>query len=175
MAVEGFVAAGLGVAVVPQIALGTARRDIAIRLLEVDDDLLTRDVGVAMPSGSYRSPAVAATVAVLEQSAGESRAKAAPGLRGSARKVEGDVRGYPWGPPACRPHPLRQPPVLYSSNGISASWSRPSTANPARLQQLRGSVVQRRSRSRTSALGRTIRLAPRRGRAPRRRSVRHLG
>ena len=67
MAVEGFVAAGLGVAVVPQIALATARRDIAIRLLEVEGDLLTRDVGVAIPSGSYRPPAVSAMVAVLEK------------------------------------------------------------------------------------------------------------
>jgi DNA-binding transcriptional LysR family regulator len=66
MAVEGFVAAGLGVAVVPQIALATARRDIAIRLLEVEGDLLTRDVGVAIPSGGYRPPAVSAMVAILE-------------------------------------------------------------------------------------------------------------
>jgi DNA-binding transcriptional LysR family regulator len=67
MAVEGFVAAGLGVAVVPQIAVATARRDIAIRPLEVEGDLLTRDVGVALAAGIYQPPAVAAMVTVLEQ------------------------------------------------------------------------------------------------------------
>jgi len=67
MAVQGFVAAGLGVAVVPQLALATARRDIEIRLLEVEGDLLTRHVGVAIPAGSYRPPAVTAMVAILEE------------------------------------------------------------------------------------------------------------
>jgi molybdate transport repressor ModE-like protein len=70
MAVEGFVAAGIGVAVVPQLALATARRDIAIRQLEVEGDLLTRRVGVAMPLGSYRPPAVSAMVAILEDICG---------------------------------------------------------------------------------------------------------
>jgi DNA-binding transcriptional LysR family regulator len=67
MAVEGFVAAGLGVALVPGIALATARRDIAIRPLEVDGDLLTRQVGAATPPGSYRPPAVAAMIDVLQR------------------------------------------------------------------------------------------------------------
>jgi DNA-binding transcriptional LysR family regulator len=66
MAVQGFVAAGLGVAVVPELALATARSDIAIRQLEVEGDLLTRQVGVAMPGGGYRPPAVMAMVSILE-------------------------------------------------------------------------------------------------------------
>lgn len=66
MAVEGFVAAGLGVALVPGIALATARQDIAIRQLEVDGDLLTRRVGAATPPGGYRPPAVAAMIDVLQ-------------------------------------------------------------------------------------------------------------
>jgi DNA-binding transcriptional LysR family regulator len=65
MAVEGFVAAGIGVAVVPQIAVATARRDVVILPLEVEGDLLTRQVGVAFPSGSYHSPAVSAMVSLL--------------------------------------------------------------------------------------------------------------
>jgi DNA-binding transcriptional LysR family regulator len=81
MAVEGFVAAGLGVAVVPQIALATARRDIAIRALEVEGDLLTRDVGVAIAAGSYRPPAVAAMVAMLEDVCGRLAAEARARLR----------------------------------------------------------------------------------------------
>jgi DNA-binding transcriptional LysR family regulator len=67
MAVEGFVAAGLGVALVPGIALATARRDIAIRPLEVDGDLLTRQVVAATPPGRYRPPAVAAMIEVLQR------------------------------------------------------------------------------------------------------------
>jgi DNA-binding transcriptional LysR family regulator len=66
MAVQGFVAAGLGIAVVPQLTLPTARADIAIRPLEVAGDLLTRHVGVAMPAGPYRAPAATAMVEVLE-------------------------------------------------------------------------------------------------------------
>src|SRR5262249_9424860 len=53
MAVQGFVAAGLGVAVVPELTVPTARRDVAIRPLEVEGDLLTRRVGVALPPGPY--------------------------------------------------------------------------------------------------------------------------
>jgi DNA-binding transcriptional LysR family regulator len=82
IAVEGFVAAGLGVAVVPQIALATARQDIAIRPLEVEGDLLTRDVGVAMAAG-YRPPAVAAMVAILEQVCRELGSQARARLRAS--------------------------------------------------------------------------------------------
>jgi len=67
MAVQGFVAAGLGVAVVPQLTVPTARPDIVIRPLEVEGDLLTRRVGVAMPTGPYRPPAVAAMVEILEE------------------------------------------------------------------------------------------------------------
>ncbi len=61
-----FVAAGPGVAVVPQLALPIARADIAVRPLDVEGDLLTRRVGVVKPAGLYRLPAVAAMVAILE-------------------------------------------------------------------------------------------------------------
>ncbi|MCP9486455.1 MAG: LysR substrate-binding domain-containing protein [Gaiellaceae bacterium MAG52_C11] len=67
MAVQSFVAAGLGVAVVPQLTVPTARPDIVIRPLEVEGDLLTRRVGVAMPAGSWRPPAVSAMVAILDE------------------------------------------------------------------------------------------------------------
>jgi DNA-binding transcriptional LysR family regulator len=66
MAVQGVVAAGLGVAVAPQLIVPTARPDLAIRPLEVEGDLLTRRVGVAIAAGLYRPPAVTAMVAVLE-------------------------------------------------------------------------------------------------------------
>jgi DNA-binding transcriptional LysR family regulator len=66
-AVQGLVAAGLGVALVPQLTVSTARRDLAIRALEVEGDLLTRRVGVALPTGPYRPAATVAMVAVLQQ------------------------------------------------------------------------------------------------------------
>jgi DNA-binding transcriptional LysR family regulator len=65
MAVQGSVAAGLGVAVVPTLTLSTARRDIVILPLEVEGDLLRREVGLALRVYSLRPPAVAAMVEVL--------------------------------------------------------------------------------------------------------------
>jgi DNA-binding transcriptional LysR family regulator len=66
MAVQGSVAAGLGVAVVPALTLATARRDIVIRPLEVEGDLLRREVGLALRARSLRPPAVSAMVDVLK-------------------------------------------------------------------------------------------------------------
>jgi DNA-binding transcriptional LysR family regulator len=68
MAVQGFVAAGLGIALVPQLTLTTARPDITIRPLE--GDLLKRSVGAAMPAGAYRPPPVAAMVETLQEVSG---------------------------------------------------------------------------------------------------------
>jgi DNA-binding transcriptional LysR family regulator len=89
MAVQGFVAAGLGVALVPQLTLPTARRDLVIRPLEVEGDLLTRRVGVALPEGPYRPAASTAIVAVLEEACAGLRAEAAAQLvaRNSPRKA----------------------------------------------------------------------------------------
>jgi molybdate transport repressor ModE-like protein len=84
MAVQGFVAAGLGVAVVPRLTVPTARPDVAIRPLEIEGDLLTRHVGAAMPAGSYRAPAAAAMVDVLEEVCHGLRAEAS-GRVGSDR------------------------------------------------------------------------------------------
>ena len=56
MAVQGFVAAGLGVALVPQLTVPTARRDLLIRAVEVEGDVLTRRVGVALPTGPIGRP-----------------------------------------------------------------------------------------------------------------------
>jgi DNA-binding transcriptional LysR family regulator len=76
MAVQGFVAAGLGVALVPQLTVPTARRDLVIRPLEVEGDLLTRRVGVALPAGPYRPAATVAMVAVLKEVCASLRAEA---------------------------------------------------------------------------------------------------
>ena len=50
---------------VPELTLTTSRRDIVICPLEVEGDLLTREVGLALREHSRRSPAVAAMVSVL--------------------------------------------------------------------------------------------------------------
>lgn len=83
MAVQGSVAAGLGVAVVPQLTISTARRDIVIRPLEVEGDLLTRQVGLAFRTQPYCPPAVTAMVDVLTQVARQFEGRKRP--RRSAR------------------------------------------------------------------------------------------
>jgi DNA-binding transcriptional LysR family regulator len=61
--VQGLVAAGIGIALVPSIALPTARADLVIRPLHTPS--LTRRVYAAMPSGPYRLPAAQALVTHL--------------------------------------------------------------------------------------------------------------
>src|SRR5262245_41913200 len=80
MAVQGFVAAGLGVALVPQLTVATARRDVLIRALEVEGDLLTRRVGMALPAGPYRPAATTAMLGVLEEVCSCLRAEASARL-----------------------------------------------------------------------------------------------
>jgi DNA-binding transcriptional LysR family regulator len=69
MAWQGLVAAGVGVAVIPQLTLPTARPDIAVR--ELDAPTLIRRVSVAMPPGRYRPPAGEAMAAALSEVATE--------------------------------------------------------------------------------------------------------
>lgn len=61
--VEGLVAAGVGVALIPRMTLPTARRDIAVRPL--DGRGLSRRVRAALPAGTYRSPAAVAMLDIL--------------------------------------------------------------------------------------------------------------
>jgi DNA-binding transcriptional LysR family regulator len=63
-AVQGCVAAGLGVALVPRLTLPIIRRDVA--LCALDEDVLTRRVGLAVAAGSYRSSWVTAMMDILE-------------------------------------------------------------------------------------------------------------
>ena len=71
LAVQGSVAAGLGIAVVPHLTVATARSDIAIRPLEVEGDLLRREVGAAFPRSPYGVPAVAAMLEILRDACAE--------------------------------------------------------------------------------------------------------
>jgi len=63
-AVQGLVAAGVGVALIAELGTTTVRDDIVIRDLgrQIDD----RKVYAAVPTGGYRSPATAAMVGILQ-------------------------------------------------------------------------------------------------------------
>jgi molybdate transport repressor ModE-like protein len=76
-AIQGFVAAGVGVSLIPQLALQSVRDDIAIRPLAPPG--VARRVVAATPAGAHRSPATAAMLEILrEVSAGYLRERPAP-------------------------------------------------------------------------------------------------
>ncbi len=63
-AILGFVAAGVGVALIPDMVARGVRDDVVVR--ELASDAPSRPIFVAMPVG-YRSPAVAAMLTVLRE------------------------------------------------------------------------------------------------------------
>lgn len=63
-ALQGFVAAGLGISLLPNLAAPYARRDIALRPLRGGP---VRHVKVAFPRRSYRPPAAEAMVEILRE------------------------------------------------------------------------------------------------------------
>lgn len=69
--VQGLVAAGVGVALIPRLALSAPREDIAIRTLE---DGPVRSVIAAAPASSRLVPAAGAMLGILEALAGEQAA-----------------------------------------------------------------------------------------------------
>jgi molybdate transport repressor ModE-like protein len=83
-AVEGLVAAGVGVGLVPELMLPSARADIA--LCEVTDPPLVRTVRAALAPGRYRSPAAAAMLEVLADVATELAGQAAQRFRSASRR-----------------------------------------------------------------------------------------
>jgi molybdate transport repressor ModE-like protein len=69
MAWQGLVAAGVGVAVIPQLILATARPDIVVCELEAPS--LARKVSAALPPGRYTSPAAQAMADALSVAAAQ--------------------------------------------------------------------------------------------------------
>ncbi len=65
--VQGLVAAGVGVALIPELALSVVREDIAIRALSPRPPL--RQVVAAMPAGARLVPAAPAMLGILEEAA----------------------------------------------------------------------------------------------------------
>ena len=83
-AILGFVAAGVGVALIPDMVARGARGDVVIR--DLDPPPPSRPILVALPSG-YRSPAAAAMLAVLAELSDEWVA-AGPALLGGGERAE---------------------------------------------------------------------------------------
>jgi DNA-binding transcriptional LysR family regulator len=84
--VQGLVAAGVGVAFIPELALSTVREGIAIRSLSPTPPV--RRVLAALPEGARLVPAAPAMLAILEQAARDRRAAAAAGAGDGTRPGE---------------------------------------------------------------------------------------
>jgi DNA-binding transcriptional LysR family regulator len=67
-AVQGLVAAGVGVSLIAELGLRSAREDIVVRSLGRETPV--REVFAAAPAGGYRSPAAAAMLEILRDVAG---------------------------------------------------------------------------------------------------------
>jgi DNA-binding transcriptional LysR family regulator len=63
--VQGLVASGMGVSLLPSLALANMREDIVVRSL--GNGAPARKIGAATLAGRYRSPATAAMLAILEE------------------------------------------------------------------------------------------------------------
>jgi molybdate transport repressor ModE-like protein len=77
LAIQGLVAAGVGVAMIPTLALTTVRDDIVIR--DLGNEAPVRQIAAATLPGAQRSPAARAMLDVLTEVAGQ-YAKPAPHL-----------------------------------------------------------------------------------------------
>lgn len=78
-AVEGLVAAGVGVALIPRLTVPTVRPDVVVRPL--NSATLRREVSVALGTGRYRSPATMAMLDILTTTSTELATEAANRLR----------------------------------------------------------------------------------------------
>jgi len=75
--VQGLVAAGVGVALIPELALSVVREDVAIRALSPAPPV--RQVLATVPAGARLVPAAPAMLGILEQAAGSLKGLGAPG------------------------------------------------------------------------------------------------
>ena len=71
---QGLVAAGVGVALIPELALSVVREDIVIRALSPAPPI--RQVIAATPAGARLVPAAPAMLGILEQAARQRPASA---------------------------------------------------------------------------------------------------
>jgi DNA-binding transcriptional LysR family regulator len=78
LAIQGLVAAGVGVALIPSLALTTVRDDIVIR--DLSSEAPVRQISAATLSGAQRSPATRAMLDVLIEVSSEYREQSGPQL-----------------------------------------------------------------------------------------------
>lgn len=78
LAIQGLVAAGVGVALIPTLALTTVRDDVVIR--DLGREAPVRTIGAATLSGTQRSPAARAMLDVLVEVAADYSARQMPQL-----------------------------------------------------------------------------------------------
>lgn len=69
LAVQGFVAAGIGVALIPAVSVPALRTDIVAVPLAVAD--LTREISAALPPFRYHSPSATKMLTILQHIAGQ--------------------------------------------------------------------------------------------------------
>jgi DNA-binding transcriptional LysR family regulator len=82
MAIQGFVAAGVGIALIPELALQGVREDVVVRPLAGRTP--KRRVVAATPAGGHRSPATDAMLDVLRAVSADYQARHQPALVASA-------------------------------------------------------------------------------------------
>jgi DNA-binding transcriptional LysR family regulator len=90
MAVQGLVAAGVGVAFMPRLTLPTARPDVVIRPLE--RPRVVRRVRAALAAGRYRPPAMLAMVEILREVCADFEGDAEAPLMPAADRPEARAR-----------------------------------------------------------------------------------
>jgi DNA-binding transcriptional LysR family regulator len=78
LAIQGFIAAGVGIALIPQLALQAVRDDVVIR--ELAGHTPVRLVVAATLAGSYRSPATEAMLGILKETSADCTAQPQPPL-----------------------------------------------------------------------------------------------
>ena len=83
--VQGLVAAGVGVALIPELALSVVREDIAIRALSPAPPV--REVIAAAPAGARLVPAAPAMLGILEQASEALRRSGGPTFAGGAART----------------------------------------------------------------------------------------
>ncbi|MGL4176085.1 MAG: LysR family transcriptional regulator [Dermatophilaceae bacterium] len=104
----GLVAAGLGVALVPSLAVGGIRPDLLLRRMH-PEDVPARRIGVAVRAGSRRSASVTAFVDDLVEAAGRLRRSLAA-VAAPASVSRGAAGARPAGAPGRRPRATRREP-----------------------------------------------------------------
>jgi DNA-binding transcriptional LysR family regulator len=77
LAIQGLVAAGVGVALIPDLALTTAREDLVVRPIA---GAPARQVLAATPEGAWRAPATEAMLGILAEAAESWKETRAPAL-----------------------------------------------------------------------------------------------